>query len=91
MTTQGLILFGADAPRDLSRPPRRCKVGKLLDAATDTQRDMLLERLHAPSSTGWTDDELSHALDRGGHRVSASMLSRHRTGACPCDRLTEGA
>lgn len=64
---------------------RRCKVGRLLDNATDTDRAILLDRINAHGpSTGWTDRELSKRLTRAGLLVSASALSIHRNRLCIC-------
>lgn len=63
---------------------RRCKLGHLIDSVPADTAARILDRLHADTSTGWTDDALSKALERGGHRVSPSLISRHRTGTCIC-------
>lgn len=64
---------------------RRCKTRRVLDTVGADTAALILDRLHADGrQTGWTDEALSHALDRGGHYVAPSLLSRHRTRSCIC-------
>lgn len=62
--------------------PRRCKVGRTLDAVPPEDRAAILNALHGHE---WTDTALSHVLDRGGLRSAASALGRHRTRDCVCN------
>ena len=75
------LFAGADPEPD--RPARRCKVGKLLEAATDASREMFLDRLYSdPKETGWSDAALAKAV---GRRVSEGSLGDHRRGVCICE------
>lgn len=83
MTDTGLDLFADDTDRP-ARAAQRCKVGKLLEAATPRSRELLLERLHSDpfAPDGWTDAQLCQAI---GRRVSSKLLAQHRGEVCVCD------
>lgn len=61
---------------------RRCKAGRILDKTTPLNRATILDYLHDDTVT---DAILAAMLRAGGHPISASQLSRHRSGACICD------
>lgn len=64
----------------------RCRLGAFLDGLTDDDRagyDALVD----VARTDWPDWRVRDLLaDTYGHRTSTASISRHRSGACVCDR-----
>lgn len=67
---------------------RRCKLGKLLDAASTETRRLIL--FHTYSETT-SDAKLHHMLEGGGYYIAESGFSKHRNGDCICTHAHRAA